>query len=99
MDLKNGYKKVYETAEGVFATKNNTCDASVDTQLAEGMLNKMLPSGAYVYEKNGKIYATSNGSLPSFDENGESLDYDTELLDKVAIQDILVIDFHEAILH
>jgi hypothetical protein len=87
MDLKNGYKKVYETAEGVFATKNNTCDPSVDSELAEGMLNKILPSGAFVYEKNGKIYVVSNGGLPSFDENGESLDLDTELFDMVTIQE------------
>ena len=86
MDLKNGYKKVYETTEGMFATKNNTCDPSVDSELVEGMINKMLPSGTFVYEKNGKIYMASNGSLPSFDENGESLDQDTKLLDIVTIE-------------
>lgn len=85
MDLKNGYKKVYETTKGMFATKNNTCDPSVDSKLANGMLNKTLRSGEYVYEKNGKIYTTLNG-VPSFDKNGESLDQDTELLDRVTIE-------------
>ena len=85
MELKNGYKKVYETADGMFATKNIVCDPKVDTELTEGMLNAEVGNGIFVYEHRGKIYFSDTG-IPKYNEEGDSLDPDSRLLDKVTIE-------------
>jgi hypothetical protein len=61
MDLKNGYKVVYEKiADGkrtFYATKNVKCDPTVDDVIVEATIGEYK----LIYEKDGKFYGSISG--------------------------------------
>lgn len=61
MELKNGYKVIYEqTADGkrtFYATKTATCDPTVDDMIVEATIGEYK----LVYEKNGRVYGSKTG--------------------------------------
>lgn len=61
MDLKNGYKVIYEkVADGVrtfYATKNVKCDPKVDDKIVEAEIGKYR----LIYERDGQFYGSETG--------------------------------------
>ncbi len=61
MDLKNGYKVIYEKiADGTrtfYATKNVKCDPTVDDKIVEAEIGKYK----LIYEKGGRFYGSESG--------------------------------------
>lgn len=76
MDLKNGYKVIYEKAkEGkrtFFASKSNSYPNAEDTELVS--FTDADYAGRFLYEYKGKFYVTEAGKLPAYDENGVPTD-------------------------
>ncbi len=84
MELKNGYKVIYEKAANgertFYASKSGTfTDAE--------QIGEAVEIGKYklIYEKNGKIYCSESG-VPAFNENGEPVDVTVEGFDKVFVK-------------
>ena len=79
MDLKNGYKVIYEkvtkndevTTKTLYATKDAVCDPTTDEDVAVAE----FVDGAYklIYEKDGKIYGSETG-IPTADDKTICLD-------------------------
>ena len=61
MELKNGYKVIYEKiADGTrtfYATKNVKCDPTVDDKIIEAEIGKYK----LIYEKAGRFYGSETG--------------------------------------
>ena len=61
MKLQNGYKVIYEkAADGkrtFYATKNVTCDPTVDDKIIEAEIGKYK----LIYEKNGEFFGSITG--------------------------------------
>lgn len=61
MNLQNGYKVIYEkTADGkrtFYATKNVTCDPTVDDKIIEATIGEYK----LIYEKAGQFYGSTTG--------------------------------------
>lgn len=61
MNLQNGYKVIYEQiADGkrtFYATKNVTCDPSVDDKIVEAAIGEYK----LIYEKDGQFYGSMTG--------------------------------------
>lgn len=72
MDLKNGYKVIYEKAsEGkrtFYASKTNVCDPTVDTEIAS--FEDAEYRGRMIFEYDGKFYISA-GKVPTYDEDGK----------------------------
>jgi len=79
MDLKNGYKVIYEkAADGVrtfYASKNVKCDPTVDDKIVEAEIGKYR----LIYEKAGRFYGSETG-IPA------DSDYCFEDFDKVFVE-------------
>lgn len=79
MDLKNGYKVIYEnvtkndevTTKTLYATKDAICDPTTNEDVAVAE----FVDGAYklIYEKDGKIYGSETG-IPAADDKTVCLD-------------------------
>lgn len=79
MDLKNGYKVIYEkvtkndevTTKTLYATKDAVCDPTTDEDVAVAE----FVDGAYklIYEKDDKIYGSETG-IPTADDKTICLD-------------------------
>ncbi len=93
MDLKNGYKVIYEiAADGkrtfyaamseVYPTRNEAGEIT-DTVLAT--FDDADFAGKTIYEYAGKFYV-SKGALPEYDENGMPKDTLIEGFDKVFVE-------------
>jgi hypothetical protein len=80
MDLKNGYKVIYEkTTSGTrtfYATKNNKCDPTVDDKIIEAEIGKYR----LIYEKDGRFYGSETG-IPA------EGDFCFEAFDRVFVED------------
>jgi hypothetical protein len=88
MDLKNGYKVIYERTEDsktpaggkrtFYASKlvNGGIDPETDTVLAS--LNDADVTGQTLYEYKGKFYI-SEGALPAYDNDGVPTDKEIEI--------------------
>lgn len=88
MDLKNGYKVIYERTEDsktpaggkrtFYASKlvNGGIDPETDTVLAS--LNDADVTGHTLYEYKGKFYI-SEGALPAYDNDGVPTDKEIEI--------------------
>lgn len=87
MNLRNGYKVIYEKAEGgkrtFFASKSNAYPAADDIELAS--FNDEDYRGKVIYEYKGKFYV-STGAVPAYNENGEPTDTVIEGFDKVFVE-------------
>ena len=87
MNLKNGYKVVYEKAsEGkrtFYASKSGVCDPTVDTQLGETFTDADF-AGKVIYEYKGSFYV-STGATPAYDENGVPTDERLSAFDEVFV--------------
>ncbi len=74
MDLKNGYKVIYEKiADGTrtfYATKNIKCDPTVDDKITEAEIGKYK----LIYEKAGRFYGSESGIPAEGDFCFESFD-------------------------
>lgn len=84
MNLKNGYKVIYEKV----ADGERTFYASKSGVFADAeQIGEAIEIGKYklIYEKNGKIYCSEN-SVPAFDENGEPTDTTLEGFDKIFVE-------------
>jgi hypothetical protein len=61
MELKNGYKVIYEVAADgkrtFYATKNIKCDPTVDDKIVEAAIGEYK----LVYEKDGNFYGSTTG--------------------------------------
>jgi hypothetical protein len=61
MELKNGYKVIYEKiADGTrifYATKNTKCDPTVDDKIVEAKIGEYK----LIYEKAGQFYGSTTG--------------------------------------
>ena len=61
MILQNGYKVIYEKiaddTRTFYATKNVTCDPTVDTKLVEAKIGEYK----LIYEKDGRFYGSATG--------------------------------------
>lgn len=61
MELKNGYKVIYEKiADGTrtfYATKNVKCDPKVDNMIVKAEIGEYR----LIYEKNGQFYGSESG--------------------------------------
>lgn len=87
MNLQNGYKVIYEKADGservFYASKSTGYPAADDVKLAS--FNNADFIGKVVYEHNGKLYV-STGTVPAYDENGEPTDTVIEGFEEVFIE-------------
>ena len=84
MELKNGYKVIYDkAANGKRAFYASKSGAFTDAE----QIGEAIEIGKYklIYEKNGKIYC-SESSVPNFNENGEPVDIAVEGFDKVFVE-------------
>ena len=74
MDLKNGYKVIYEKiSDGTrtfYATKNIKCDPTVDEKIIEAEIGKYK----LIYEKNGSFYGSTTGIPAEGDHCFEDFD-------------------------
>ena len=93
MELKNGYKVIYEkAADGkrtFYASKSNAYPAAEDVVLAS--FNDADYKGKVIYEYKGDFYV-STGSVPAYDEDGVPTDTKIEGFDKVFVEDVAVED-------
>ena len=84
MNLQNGYKVIYEKAEGgkrtFYASKSAIYPNVDDTVLAT--FNDEDYRGKVIYEYNGRFYV-SEGAIPAYDENGVPTDKVIEGFDQV----------------
>lgn len=84
MELKNGYKVIYEkAADGkrtFYASKSNAYPAAEDVVLAS--FNDADYKGKVIYEYKGDFYV-STGNIPAYDENGVPTDKKIEGFDQV----------------
>lgn len=84
MDFQNGYKVVYEKAEGgkrtFYAAKSAIYPSDADVELAS--FNDADYKGKVIYEYKGNFYV-STGSIPAYDENGVPTDARIEGFDEV----------------
>ena len=76
MNLKNGYKALYEIIENREDGKYRTFKASktgtfADTKQEQPILEVKAGTYKFVYEKDGKIYGSTT-SIPAADSNGQS---------------------------
>ena len=84
MNLQNGYKVIYEKAaegERTFYAAKSTTYPNVDDTVLASFTDKDF-CGKVVYEYQGKLYV-SKGTVPAFDDNGESTDTEIEGFDQV----------------
>ena len=84
MELKNGYKVIYEkAADG----KRTFYGSKLGTFTDAEQIGEAIEIGKYklIYEKNGKIYC-SESNVPNFNENGEPADTIIEGFDKVFVE-------------
>jgi len=94
MDLKNGYKVIYEIAADGKRTFYAATSEVYPTRDAEGkIIDTELASfndadfvGKTIYEYAGKFYV-SKGAIPEYDENGMPKDTIIEGFDKVFVED------------
>ena len=84
MNLKNGYKVIYEQAAGgkrdFYASKSVTYPNEDDLVIAS--FNDEAFRGKLIYERDGKIFV-SDKSMPTYDENGNPADTVIEGFDKI----------------
>jgi hypothetical protein len=84
MELKNGYKVIYEKAvdgkRTFYASKSNAYPTADDVVLAS--FNDADYKGKVIYEYKGDFYV-STGSIPAYDENGVPTDKKIEGFDQV----------------
>lgn len=84
MNLKNGYKVVYEKAadgKRVFYASKTGLFADAE------QLGEEFEIGKYklIYEKDGKFYGSETG-IPAYDENGIPTDKHFDAFDKVFVE-------------
>ena len=86
MNLQNGYKVIYEEAEGgkrTFYTSKSTAYPNEDDVVIASFNDEDYRSKV-IYEHKGKFYV-STGAVPAYGENGEPADTAIEDFDKVFI--------------
>jgi hypothetical protein len=84
MELKNGYKVIYEVAADgkrtFYASKSNVYPTAEDVEIAS--FNDADYVGKVIYEYKGDFYV-SNGSVPAYDKDGVPTDTKIEGFDQV----------------
>lgn len=84
MELKNGYKVIYEVAADgkrtFYASKSNVYPTAEDVEIAS--FNDADYIGKVIYEYKGDFYV-STGSVPAYDEKGVPTDSKIEGFDQV----------------
>ncbi len=87
MELKNGYKVIYEVAADgkrtFYASKSNVYPAAGDVELASFTDADYV--GKVIYEYKGDFYV-STGSVPAYDEAGVPTDTKIAGFDKVFVE-------------
>jgi hypothetical protein len=75
MELKNGYKVIYEVAADgkrtFYASKSNVYPTTEDVEIAS--FNDADYKGKVIYEYKGDFYVSA-GSIPAYNENGVPTD-------------------------
>ena len=75
MELRNGYKVIYEKAKNgqrtFYASKTNTCNPASDDEIASFVDNNF--AGKVIYEHAGKFYVSAE-TLPAYNEEGMPTD-------------------------